>query len=113
MGIGYDEFWTLTPRKLNVMIEGYKLKRKIDDEKDWMLGGYVFEAVSLAVGNAFRKKNEKSLEYFKVRERPYTDSMEEERELTEEEKQKYIDAFMSSLQTMQTNFNSKHKSKAR
>lgn len=111
MGIGYDEFWTLTPRKLNVLVEGYKLKRKIDDEKNWMLGGYIFEAVSIALGNAFRKKNETAKEYFKIREKPYTDSLEEEKELTEEEKQKYISAFMASLQTMQTNFNAKHEAR--
>lgn len=106
MGISYDDFWSLTPRKLNVIIDGYKLKRKIDDEKQWFLGGYMFEAVSIALGNAFRKKNQKAKSYFELLDKPFFKHLPEE--LTEDEKQQQLDAFMASLNVMQTNFNLSH-----
>ena len=100
MGIGYDEFWTLNPRKLAVLTEGYKLRRKIEDEKAWLLGGYMFQAVSVSLGNAFRKKSEKAKSYFDIVEKPFLDNIDKP-EPTEEEKQKYINAFMASLHIMQ------------
>lgn len=106
MGVSYDDFWKLTPRKLNVIIEGYKLKRKVEDEKQWYLGGYIFEAVSVAMGNAFRKKNQKVQSYFELRDKPFFYRNNEE--LSEEEKQQYIDTFMAGLHTMQSNFNRSH-----
>ena len=107
MGIGYNEFWTLNPRKLAVLMEGYKLRRKIEDEKSWLLGGYVFQAVSVSLGNAFRKKNQKAKDYFEVVEKPFLDSIDK-KEATEDEKQKYLDAVMASLHIMQNNFDLKH-----
>ena len=88
MGIGYDVFWTLNPRKLNVMLEGYKLRKKVKDEQSWMLGGYVFQAVSVSLGNAFRKKNTKAQSYFDVVEKPFLNNVpNSDEELSEEEKQ--------------------------
>ena len=107
MGISYDEFWTLNPRKLNVLTEGYKLRRKIEDEKSWLLGGYVFQAVSLSIGNALRKKNQKAKDYFEIVEKPFLDAIDK-KEPTEEDKQRYLDAVMASLHIMQNNFDLKH-----
>ena len=107
MGIGYNDFWLLNPRKLNVLIEGYKLQRKVKDEEAWMLGGYVFQAVSVSLGNAFRKKNSKAQSYFEILKKPFLNNIEQQ-EMSEEEKQKYRDALMASLNVMQTNFELKH-----
>lgn len=107
MGIGYDEFWTLNPRKLSVIVEGYKLRRKIEDEKAWLLGGYTFQAVSIAVGNAFRKKNTKAKSYFELVEKPFLENLGNE-EMSEAEKAKRLNALMASLHVMQNNFNLKH-----
>ena len=105
MGISYDEFWKLTPRKLNVIIEGYKVTRKAEDEKQWFLGGYMFEAVSVALGNAFRKKNTNPQNYFDLLEKPF---LSHDKELSEDEKQKHRDALMARLHVMQSNFNLSH-----
>lgn len=104
MGVSYHEFWTLNPRSLNVIIEGYKLKRKVHDEEQWYLGGYMFHAVTVALGNAFRKKNEKPKSYFEILEEPFMQSVE----MAEQRKQKQIDALMASLHVMQNNFNLNH-----
>ena len=107
LGIGYNDFWLLNPRKLNVLIAGYKLEKKVRDEEAWMLGGYVFQAVSVALGNAFRKKNTKAQSYFEVLDKPFLNNIEQ-KEMSEEEKQKYRDALMASLTVMQTNFELNH-----
>lgn len=107
MGIGYEQFWTLNPRKLKVLVEGYRLRRKIEDEQAWLLGGYVFQAVSISIGNVLRKKGQKAQSYFDLVEKPFLNSIDNV-EQTEEEKQKYIDAFMASLHVMQNNFEIKH-----
>lgn len=103
MGITYDEFWKLTPRKLKIYVEGYKLKRKIEDENAWFSGGYVFSAVTLALGNAFRKKGEKAQSYFETFDKPFL-QMRDDENLSENEKQQYIEQFMASLHVMQNNF---------
>lgn len=107
IGLSYDDFWRLTPRKLNVILEGYKLRRRVQDESQWLLGGYVFQAVSVALGNAFRKKNTKAESYFDLVEKPFLSNINEQ-EITEDEKQKYIDSFVASLHVMQTNFEVNH-----
>lgn len=107
MGIGYDEFWTLNPRKLNVIIEGYKLKRQIEDEKAWLLGGYMFEAVSVALGNAFRKKGQKAKSYFEVLDKQFL-KHSGNNEMSEEEKKKRIDLLMAGLRIKQANFQLNH-----
>lgn len=107
MGISYEEFWTLNPRKINALFEGYKLRRKIEDEKSWLLGGYMFHAVSVSLGNAFRKKNQKAESYFEALDAPFLSKVEET-EMSESEKQKRLDALMAGLHIMQGNFEIKH-----
>ena len=107
MGIAYDEFWELTPRKLRVMVEGYTLRRQIEDERSWLLGGYVFQAVTTAMGNSFRKKNQKAKDYFEVVEEPFLKKLDK-KDLSDDEKQKRLDALMASLHVMKDNFELRH-----
>lgn len=104
MGIGYQEFWLLNPRTLSVVIEGYKLKRKVHDEEQWLLGGYITNAVRLAIVNAFKKKNDKDINYFEAIPQP----MLATNEMSEQEKQRKRDMLMASLHIMKTNFDIKH-----
>ncbi len=108
MGLGYDDFWQLTPRKLNVILDGYKLRRKTEDEKNWILGGYIFEAVSLAIGNAFRKKNQKPKSYFEILDKPFFTNINNVDSMSEEEIQKKRELLMAQLRTKQSNFELKH-----
>lgn len=108
MGLSYDDFWRLTPRKLNVILDGYKLKRKTEDEKQWILGGYIFEAVSLAMGNAFRKKNQKPKSYFEILDKPFFTNINNVDGMSEEEIQKKRELLMAQLRTKQSNFELTH-----
>lgn len=75
--------------------EGYKIKRRMIDEISFFDGFYTYEAVAIAVGNAFRGKGQKPLE---LRKRPIL------AENSEENLQKQREAFLAALQTMKTNF---------
>lgn len=103
MGISYEEFWSLTPRKIKVIIEGYKLTRKVEDEKQWLLGGYMFEAVSIALGNAFRKKNQKQKTYFELVKKSFMSELSD-KEMSEEDIQKKRELLMAQLRMKQANF---------
>ena len=95
----------MNPRILEPRLEGYKLKRKIIDENQWLLGGYVFEAVSIALGNMAKKKGQKPDNYFEEIKRPALQSINTNNgELTEEEKQKRLDLLVAGLRVKQANF---------
>lgn len=95
----------MNPRILEPILEGYKLKRKIIDENQWLLGGYVFEAVSIALGNMAKKKGQKPDNYFEEIKRPALQSINTNNgELTEEEKQKRLDLLVAGLRVKQANF---------
>lgn len=108
MGISYDEFWTLNPRKLNVIVEGYKLKRQIEDEKQWMLGGYTFAAVYVAINNSFRKKGQKEKEYFEVVNKPFLKGLKTKKELSDNEIKQKRELVMAMLRTKKSNFELNH-----
>lgn len=107
MGVSYEEFWRLTPRRVNVIVEAYKLKRHIEDEKAWLLGDYIFDAVSLALSNAFRKKGSKPKEYLEVVNQPILKRISEERDennLTESEKKEKTELLFKNLEIMAANY---------
>lgn len=81
--------------KLRFYDKGYELRRKMQDEVSYIEGVYTFEAVSIAVGNAFRAKGQKPMEY---RKKPIL------WENSEESLQKQREAFVAALETMKTNF---------
>ena len=95
----------MNPRILEPILEGYKLKRKIIDENQWLLGGYIFEAVSIALGNMAKKKGQKPDNYFEEIKRPALQSINTNNgELTEEQKQKRLDLLVAGLRVKQANF---------
>lgn len=103
MGYSYFDFWNMNPRILESILEGYKLQRKVIDEEHWLLGGYIFEAVSIAIGNAFKKKGHKPDSYFDMVKNPRLKNVQNN-EMSEEEKQKKIDLLMAGLRIKQSNF---------
>ena len=67
-----------------------------------MMGMYNFHAVSIALGNAFRKKGSKPMEYIKY---PFLQTAV----MTEREKDAQRKLFVAKLQAMQANFELNHK----
>ena len=84
IGVPYDLFWHLTPKKLESFEKAYKLKREIEDENNRYLGLYFGRAVSVALDTAFNGKNAKS-KYF---DEPILQTFGKDDGLTQEERDK-------------------------
>lgn len=71
IGVSYDEFWYGDYCRLKYYESRYLAQRKIQNEQAWMQGAYIYNAISVALGNAFRKRGsnpekylEKPIEFF-------------------------------------------------
>lgn len=67
LGISYDGFWTLNPRKINIIIKAYNEARKNEIRQANMLlhlgGMYMADALLVTVGNMFKDKGKKPFSY--------------------------------------------------
>lgn len=95
LGLSLNEIRHYTLLELRYYDDGFKIKRKMQDELSFFDGYYTYEAVAIAVGNAFRGKGQKPIEY---RKQPIL--MED----SEADLQKQREAFVAALETMKTNF---------
>lgn len=74
MGISYSDFKHMTPRKVDVLLNAYHQKRKIQDEHDYAVGIYTYEAVSLAIRRfVCGDKNAKYLKQPMLRDMAFTE----------------------------------------
>lgn len=91
-GMSYDEYWNGDAYRPYFYRKAYKEKQKIDDEKLWLQGAYVYDAVArlAPILQAFAKKGTKPTPYPK---KPYSQQglIGEIVEKTEEEKEKEIE----------------------
>lgn len=103
IGISYHDFWSMTPKIVLLILEGYNQaeKRKFDYDNlvAFIQGRYFVDALLCTVGNMFSKKGSKQLEYPKE---PY--NFEGEKELTQEEKDVKAKAIIDNLMRMKENF---------
>lgn len=112
MGISLQEFKHLTPKKLEYCLQGYKIRRKMQDENMWRMGLYVQSAVATAIEHNFSKKAKS-----KYIEKPILQDSEQNGEMTqddyshlsEEEKIKKTQDFFAKIERMGENFNRHHK----
>lgn len=108
IGVSRETFFRSTLANLEDYDDAYRLRRKIDDERDYYLGVYIYEALRVVIGNVFRSKGAKPEAY---RDKPFIQEMEEQERLlnpTEEEKQQHIDNLFAMLGQMQANFERTH-----
>lgn len=79
LGTTYDDFWSLNPRKVNVMVDAYNEAKKAEIRTANMLyhleGMYFADALCATVGNMFRGRGQRAFEYPKE---PYTLDLEYE-----------------------------------
>ena len=85
MGMTSEEFWNEPPRLAEAYREAHKLKTELINQDAWIYGMYVYDAVSVAIANAFGKQGAKKEKYLEkpleIRATPQT---------SEEAKQKVI-----------------------
>lgn len=111
IGVPYTVFWHLTPKKLESFASAYKIKVKMEDEKNWELGLYFYHAAYAAthnaIMNAFGKRGDA-----KYLEKPLlSDSIAESKELSGEEKQKAVDQFFAQEKARRVNWRRNHPKK--
>lgn len=64
----YDQFWRDDPWIAKTYRDAYVARRKAENERDWLLGNYNYQAVAIAMSNAFRKKGSQAEHYL---EKPF------------------------------------------
>ena len=96
MGMTPTQYWDEDPRLAIAYREAHRLRRQEDNENAWLHGMYVYDALAVALSNAFGKRGSKKLNYI---ERP-VDIMpltEEEKRRREAEEYKKMDAAMRAM----------------
>ena len=63
MGMTYDQYWYGDPQMVRAFYEANRLKQELDNQTAWLNGLYVYQAVSIALSNAFREKNAQPEQY--------------------------------------------------
>ena len=81
----YEQYWDGSPFIAVDYRKAHKLKRQIANEDAWLHGMYIYDAVSVAIGNAFGKKGgtkkqyiEKPIDIFPLTEQEKKQREEEE-----------------------------------
>lgn len=97
-------FWHCTPKILKAYSKAAEIADKRNDDNAWLYGKYVFDAVRIAIHNAFRdpKKGQKAEDY---PSEPYGRKAEEQKREQEKviEEVGYQDPTMLRLQIMEVN----------
>lgn len=83
-GMTYEQFWLEDPWKAKWYREAYIERRRAENRRDWMLGAYVYNAMSITLSNAFRKKGTKAENYL---EEPFPVFETKEERLAKERKE--------------------------
>ena len=112
IGVDYNVFWSLNPRLLKPFVKAYELKRKMEDEKMWMMGMYVENAVFVAVEHNLAGRKAKN----KYMEKPLlqdikSDNSEKPKEMSHEEKMQKVNAIFASLNARKANWDLQKKLK--
>lgn len=96
MGISYEEFKHMNPRKLEYVKDGYVKRIQQIDALNWLNGRYTMQAVAVAIEVNFAK--DPKGEYI---ERPLLNRIETEEERIERQRKE----FALKMATMRANFN--------
>lgn len=65
LGVSYNDFWTLTPKKLRAFVKARDLKIKEKNSEFWLQGIYYYQALLCAspIFNSFAKPGTKPIPY--------------------------------------------------
>lgn len=87
IGVTYNLFWHLNPKKLKPFFKAFENKRKMRDEESWIWWGtYGISALSVVLASAFSKDSKAKY----VNKPVYQEMEDKDKELTEEEIQREI-----------------------
>ena len=103
LGVSADEFWNGDYTLLKYHVEKHRIAVEQQNEQLWLQGVYFYEALSVALSQAFSKHTQA-----KYPEKPYrlTPLSEEEQEL---ENKRKVEEFRAQLMAAGRRFEAKHK----
>lgn len=108
MGISWSEFWDMTPAIIDAHKKAFKIKKEEQNAFAYIQGIYVRDALASTVGNMFKKKGAKAIEYPSQPYDLYAKAEEQGGEsdggMSEAEKRKKTEALFGMLRLMQANF---------
>lgn len=93
----------MNPAKLKPYIEADRLRLESENYKLWLQGVYFFDALSIALSNAFSQKGKKPMDYPSKPRKISRDTPEERAERAKREREKAIAFF----KRMERNFQKK------
>ena len=108
--MSYELFWHLTPVKLTYFFLAQKKRRQAEDERDYLLGLYVREALRSTVCNAFLWKR-KGAAPDQYPAKPFLQDLPDRQKgsrMTEEEKQRAVDLFFAQEKVRRVNWKRAH-----
>lgn len=91
IGMSYDEYWNDEAILVKYYRKAYLYKTKRRNEELWLEGVYVYNALMIALGNAFRKKGATVQPYI---ERPFPINELEQKEEKEYQERKELAKIM-------------------
>lgn len=103
IGISEAGFWNMNPAKMKPYIEADRLRLESKNYELWLQGVYFFDAISIALSNAFAGKGKKPLEYPNKPRKITPDTPEERAARAKREREKAIAFF----KRMERNFKEK------
>lgn len=118
IGASREDILHSTLKELKMYDKAFDEQRKIIDADQYLLGEYVFEGVSAALANMFRKRGQKAVTFQGVREKPLLQMVDEEQReesggLSDEEKKRRTEQLFTNLEIMASNFRLQKAAKAR
>ncbi len=96
IGVPYDVFWNGDYTSLKFYYEAYNLMLEERNREMWLQGFYVFDAVSVALANAFKDKGKPPEKYMEEPLR-ITEMTELEKE---QEQEKILEKFKNQLKAL-------------
>ena len=105
MGMSVQEYWDGDCTLARYYREAFDIRQTQKNRELWLQGLYVFEAMSVTLGNAFRKKGAKPRKYT---EKPYPVTRIEQKALKkEEEEQAKYNKMQTRMEMLMAGINKK------
>lgn len=104
IGVPRKEVYHSTLVQLRLYDKAFKIRREIEDERDYMCGIYTYEAFQVVLANAFSKKGAKPVKYRDMPIIAEIKAQEHENNLSEEEKAHRRKQLLANLVGMQERF---------
>lgn len=104
--MSYDQFWHGDPMLAKAYRRAHDYQNEQRNQEMWMQGMYIYDAVAVAISNAFGGKSAKKQKYFaKPIDLGLHEKTEQEKKRDEERE---LNKWITNLNAMKINWDAKH-----